>query len=150
MRENGISFSATTLSQEEGWGFDLVDLEGIDSIFSGSEDKPSRLLYYTYVGSEFETIHEKSEPYVPHAQNFYGFIGPLTVNTVERTWLIRKPALETIYVEPANKGRMLLKFSPAGLYDAATEAWAGTDLNGIQDFFYSGTTLPTNRCQLLL
>ena len=30
---------------------------------------------------------------------------------------------------------MLLKFSPAGLYDAATEAWAGTDLNGIQDFF---------------
>ena len=119
----------------EGWGFDLVDLEGIDSIFSGWEDKPSRLLYYTYVGSEFETIHEKSEPYVPHAQNFYGFIGPLTVNTVERTWLIRKPALETIYVEPANRGRMLLKFSPAGLYDAATEAWAGTDLNGIQDFF---------------
>ena len=119
----------------EGWGFDLVDLEGIDSIFSGWEDKPSRLLYYTYVGSEFETIHEKSEPYVPHAQNFYGFIGPLTVNTVERTWLIRKPALETIYVQPANRGRMLLKFSPAGLYDAATEAWAGTDFNGIQDFF---------------
>ena len=119
----------------EGWGFDLVDVEGIDSIFSGWEDKPSRLLYYTYVGSEFETIHEKSEPYVPHAQNFYGFIGLLTVNTVERTWLIRKPALDTIYVQPANRGRMLLKFSPAGLYDAATEAWAGTDLNGIQDFF---------------
>ena len=119
-----------------GEGLRMVDLEGKDSIFSGRvEDKPSRLLYYTYVGSEFETIHEKSEPYVPHAQNFYGFIGPLTVNTVERTWLIRKPALETIYVEPANRGRMLLKFSPAGLYDAATEAWAGTDLNGIQDFF---------------
>ena len=28
-----------------------------------------------------------------------------------------------------------MKFSPAGLYDSATEAWAGTDLNGIQDFF---------------
>ena len=116
----------------ESWGFDL---EETGSIFSGSEDKPSRLLYYTYVGSEFETIDEKSEPYVPHAQNFYGFIGPLTVNTVERTWLIRKPALETIYVEPANRGRMLLKFSPAGLYDAATEAWAGTDFNGTRDFF---------------
>ena len=119
----------------EGWGFNLVNLEEIDFNFSGREDKPSRLLYYTYVGSELETIHEKSEPYVPHAQNFYGFIGPLTVNTVERTWLIRKPALETIYVQPADRGRMLLKFSPAGLYDAATEAWAGTDLNGIQDFF---------------
>ena len=119
----------------EGWGFNLVNLEEIDFNFSGREDKPSRLLYYTYVGSELETIHEKSEPYVPHAQDFYGFIGPLTVNTVERTWLIRKPALETIYVQPADRGRMLLKFSPAGLYDAATEAWAGTDLNGIRDFF---------------
>ena len=119
----------------ESWGFGVLNSEGYDRIFSGSEDKPSRLLYYTYVGSEFETIDEKSESQVPHAQNFYGFIGPLTVNTVERTWLIRKPALETIYVEPANRGRLLLKFSPAGLYDAATEAWAGTDLNGIQDFF---------------
>ncbi len=119
----------------ESWGFGVVNSEGHDFIFSGREDKPSRLLYYTYVGSEFETIDEKSESQVPHAQNFYGFIGPLTVNTVERTWLIRKPALEAIYVEPANRGRMLLKFSPAGLYDSATEAWAGTDLNGIQDFF---------------
>ena len=110
-------------------------LEGTGTTFSMWEDKPSRLLYYTYAGSEFETIDEKSEPYVPHAQNFYGFTGPLTVNTVERTWLIRKPALEAIYVQPANRGRMLLKFSPAGLYDAATEAWAGTDFNGTRDFF---------------
>ena len=116
----------------ESWGFGL---EGRGTSFSTSRDKPLKVFYYTYVGSEFETIDEESEPLVPHAQNFYGFIGPLTVNTVERTWLIRKPALETIYVEPANRGRMLLKFSPAGLYDAATEAWAGTDLNGIQDFF---------------
>ena len=116
-------------------GFGIVNSEGHDFNFSTWRDKPSRLLYYIYVGSEFETIHEKSEPQVPHAQNFYGFTGPLTVNTVERAWLIRKPALETIYVEPANRGRMLLKYSPAGLYDAATEAWAGTDLNGIQDFF---------------
>ena len=119
----------------EDSGFGIVNSEGHDFNFSTWRDKPSRLLYYIYVGSEFETIHEKSEPQVPHAQNFYAFIGPLTVNTVERTWLIRKPALEAIYVKPANRGRMLLKFSPAGLYDAATEAWAGTDLNGIQDFF---------------
>ena len=119
----------------EDSGFNIVNSEGHDFNFSTWRDKPARLLYYAYVGSEFETIHEKSEPQVPHAQNFYGFTGPLTVNTVERTWLIRKPALEAIYVEPANRGRMLLKFSPAGLYDAATEAWAGTDFNGIQDFF---------------
>ena len=46
-----------------------------------------------------------------------------------------EPALEAIYIQPANLGRILLKFSPVGLYDAATEAWAGTDLAGIQDFF---------------
>ena len=119
----------------EDWGFNIVNSEEHDHNFLTWRDKPARLLYYTYAGSEFETIHEKSEPQVPHAQNFYGFTGPLTVNTVEQTWLIRKPALEAIYVEPANRGRMLLKFSPAGLYDAATEAWAGTDFNGIQDFF---------------
>ena len=117
-------------------GEDLgFNLKGIGYTFSTSEDKPSRLLYYTSVGSKLETIDEKSEPFMPHAQNFHYFLGPLTVNTVERAWLIRKPALEKIYVQPANKGRMLLKFSPAGLYDAATEAWAGTDLNGTQDFF---------------
>ena len=103
--------------------------------FWAIEDKPSRLLYYTHTGGDFETIDEKFESQMPHAQNYYHFLGSLTVNTVERTWLIRKPALDTIYVQPANRGRMLLKFSPAGLYDAATEAWAGTDLNGIQDFF---------------
>ena len=106
-------------------------------IYGTMADDPSRLLscYLRYASSDLETIDAKFEPYVPHLQNYFRFFGPLTVNTAERTWLIRKPALETIYVEPANRGQMLLKFSPAGLYDFATEAWAGTDLNGIQDFF---------------
>ncbi len=100
-------------------------------------DQPSRLLYYYihHAAGDLETIDEKSEPYVPHAQNYHHYLGMLTVNTAERTSFIRKPAFEKIYVQPANRGRMLLKFSPAGLYDAATEAWAGTDLNGTQDFF---------------
>ena len=104
----------------EDWGFDF---DGASYIFWSFEDKPSRLLYWYHAGSHLETIDEKFEPQVPHAQNYYHFLGTLTVNTVERTWLIRKPALENIYVQPANRGRMLLKFSPAGLYDAATEAW---------------------------
>ena len=116
----------------EDWEFDF---EGASDIFYLSEDKPSRLLYYTHIGSYLEMISEKSEPQVSHAQNYYHFLGKLTVNTAERAWLIRKPAVETIYVQSANTGWMLLRFSPVGLYDAATEAWAGTDLNGIQDFF---------------
>ena len=99
------------------------------------DDNPSRLVYHTDISGDLETIDEKSEPLVPHAQNLFRFLGPLTVRTAERAWLIRKPAFEKIYVQPANKGRRLLKFSPAGLYDAATEAWAGTDFNGTRDFF---------------
>ena len=82
-----------------------------------------------------EKIKAESEPQVPRVQNYYSFYNRETINTVERTWLVRKPALKTIYVQPANLGRILLKFSPVGLYDTATEAWAGTDLEGIQDFF---------------
>ena len=99
----------------EGWGFNIVDLEGKGFTFSTSPDKPSRLFYYTYVGSEFETIDEEIRtPCTTRRRIFTASLDPLTVNTVERTWLIRKPALETIYVQPANRGRMLLKFSPRG------------------------------------
>lgn len=38
-------------------------------------------------------------------------------------------------MQPATKEKALLKLSPVGMYDAATQAWAGTDLLGIQDFF---------------
>ena len=116
----------------EDWGFDL---KGAEYTFWKDEDKPSILLYFHQTGFYAGKIKAESEPQVPLVQNYYRFYNRETVNTVQRTWLVRKPALEAIYVQPANLGQMLLKFSPVGLYDAATEAWAGTDLEGIQDFF---------------
>ncbi len=116
----------------EGWGFYV---EGGEYTFDESEDNPSILLYFYQTGFYAGKIGAESEPQVPHLQNYYRFYNRETVNTVQQTWLVRKPALEAIYIQPANLGRRLLKFSPVGLYDAATEAWAGTDLNGIQDFF---------------
>ncbi len=116
----------------EGWGFKL---KGTEYSFGPREDKPSILLYFYQTGFHAEKIGAESEPHVPLVQNYYGFYNRETLNTVNRTWLVRKPALETIYIQPANLGRILLKLSPVGLYDAATEAWAGTDLEGIQDFF---------------
>ena len=116
----------------EGWGFYV---EGGEYTFADREDKPSILLYFYQTGFYAGKIGAESEPQVPHLQNYYRFYNRETVNTVQRTWLVRKPALEAIYIQPANLGRMLLKFSPVGLYDAATEAWAGTDLKGIEDFF---------------
>ena len=116
----------------EGWGFSL---EGGEYSFLADEDKPSILLYFYQTGFYAGKIGAESEPQVPRVQDYYGFYNRETINTVERTWLVRKPALEAIYVKPANLGRILLRFSPVGLYDTATEAWAGTDLEGMQDFF---------------
>ena len=114
----------------ETWGFRFGEYS-----FLRDEDKPSTLLYFYQSGFYAGKIKAESEPHIPLVQNYYGFHNREVVSTVNRAWLVREPALEAIYIQPANLGRVLLKFSPVGLYDAATEAWAGTDLEGIQDFF---------------
>ena len=96
---------------------------------------PSRLEYFYLAGSNIGKLTEASKPQVPHAQNYYRYLGPKTINTAERAWLVRKQALETIFVQPAIIDRILLRCSPVGMYDAATQAWAGTDLHGLRDFF---------------
>ena len=101
----------------------------------GFQDNPSSLLYYYLTGFHFKALEAESEPRVPHVQNYHRFFGTQVTNTAERMWLVRKPALDALYTQPAKMEQMLLKFSPVGLYDVATEAWAGTDLNGLQDFF---------------
>lgn len=96
---------------------------------------PSVLRYYYGAGSHIENLQEKSKPNVPHVQDYYSYLVPQSINTAERAWLVRKSALENIFVQPAMVDRILLRFSPVGIYDAATQAWAGTDLAGIRDFF---------------
>lgn len=93
------------------------------------------LQYYHRKGFSITEIDERTEPQMPHAQNYYQFLVPLTIDMADRTWRIRKPALDKIIVRPARIDRILLKISPIGMYDAATQAWVGTDLLGIQDFF---------------
>ncbi len=98
--------------------------------------RDSSILRYDYHAvSNIEKLSEASKPQVPHAQDYYRFLGPQIVNTAERAWLVRKQALETIFVQPAIIDRILLRGSPVGMYDAATQAWAGTDLSGLRDFF---------------
>ena len=84
---------------------------------------------------EADSLNKEAEPKVPHTQNYFGFLGAKVIGTADRTWSIRKSALEDIFIHPANVERFWLKLSPVGLYDAATQAWAGTDLFGIRDFF---------------
>ncbi len=96
---------------------------------------PSILKYYYQSHSNIGRLKEESKPNVPYAQNYNRFLGQQTIETAERAWLVRKQALDSIFVKPAILERILLRFSPVGMYDAATQAWAGTDLDGLRDFF---------------
>ncbi|MXZ01036.1 ABC transporter permease subunit, partial [Candidatus Poribacteria bacterium] len=116
----------------EKWQFGL---RGDGYTRRGIVDNPSSLIYYHITGFHYKTLEAESEPRMPHAQDYHRFFGTQITNTAERMWLVRKPALDAFYTQPAKTEQMLLKFSPVGLYDAATEAWTGTDLNGLQDFF---------------
>ena len=98
---------------------------------------PSTLESYHHQRSNVREIPAESELHVPQVQAYYDFLEPLVISTATRAWLIRKQALEAIFVQPATMDRMWLKLSPVGIYDAATQAWAGTDLDGIRDFFAS-------------
>ena len=100
-----------------------------------AENRLTLSYYYWSVLFYKGELNEESLPRVPHAQNYYGFLVPRIIDTAEQTWLIRRQALEDIFVNPALIDRILLKLSPVGMYDAATQAWAGTDLKGLQDFF---------------
>ena len=118
--------------------FGMVDVDPNWIWGSGYEyfHRDSSTLRYDYHAvSNIDKLSETSKPQVPHAQDYYRFLGPQIINAAERAWLIRKPALESIFVQPAIVDRILLRGSPVGMYDAATQAWVGTDLHGLRDFF---------------
>ena len=125
-------FLATDAFPGEDWHFKIMGSGWYGAYLWGSP----KHLYYTYESKmEADSLGEGAEPKVPHAQNYFGFLGPQVIGTADQTWFIRKPALEDLFIQPANVEHLYLKLSPVGLYDAATQAWSGTDLLGIRDFF---------------
>ncbi|MCY4568682.1 MAG: ABC transporter permease subunit [Candidatus Poribacteria bacterium] len=125
-------FLATDALPGEDWHFKITGSGWYGAYLRGNIDR----LSYTYESKmEVDTLNEKAESRIPHAQNYFGFLGAQVTGTADRTWSIRKPALEDIFIQPAHVERRWLKLSPVGLYDAATQAWAGTDLLGVRDFF---------------
>ena len=125
-------FLATDALPGEDWHFKIMGSGGYGAYLWGDIDR----LSYTYKSIiEVYTLNKEAEPKIPHAQNYFGFLGTQVTGTADRTWSIRKPALEDIFVQPANVERRYLKLSPVGLYDTATQAWAGTDMLGVRDFF---------------
>ena len=125
-------FLATDAFPGEDWHFKIMGSGWYGAYLWGT---PGRLSYTYKSRMEADTLNKEAEPKVPYAQNYFGFLGTQVIGTADRTWSIRKSALEDIFIQPANVERRYLKLSPVGLYDTATQAWAGTDLLGIRDFF---------------
>ena len=102
---------------------------------AGFRENRLTLSYYYWSVLYYREFYDRHLQRVPHAQKYYGFLGPQIIDAAERTWLIRKQAFEDTFMQSAFLDRILLKLSPVGMYDSATQAWSGTDLKDIQDFF---------------
>ena len=119
---------------------DAIEGEDLNDniLYSGSSGAPHISDPTTLKYSKAETrnirIKPEAEPLMPHVKAYFQFSEPRRIRAAERTWQIRQKALDQVYVHKANVAKNLMRFSPTAMYDFATEAWAGTDFHGIEDF----------------
>ena len=121
--------------ENEGIAGETSEFSKALGFYHQADVNPVTLTTYIENMSVISEIRPDFEKYVPVAKRYYNFVEPLATRTVEKAWRIRKQALDEIYVQQATIDRILLKLSPVGIYDTATQAWAGTDLSGLRDFF---------------
>ena len=121
--------------ENEGIAGETSEFSKALGFYHQADVNPVTLTTYIENMSVISEIRPDFEKYVPVAKRYYNFVEPLATRTVEKAWRIRKQALDEIYVQQATMDRILLKLSPVGIYDAATQAWVGTDLSGLRDFF---------------
>ena len=121
--------------EKEGIAGETSEFSKALGFYHQADVNPVTLMTYIENMSVISEIRPDFERYVLIAKRYYNFALPLATRTVEKAWRVRKQALDEIYVRQATTDRILLKFSPVGIYDAATQAWAGTDLSGLRDFF---------------
>lgn len=93
------------------------------------------LMRIDFKAYDWQQITPESEKHVPYVVRYHQFLTPLRIDAAERIGLIRLPALEQLRFRSARIARNLLRLSPASMYNLATQAWAGTDLYGVVDFF---------------
>ena len=91
-------------------------------------------LRYSKAETYLLRIKPDAEPLIPHVKAYFQFSEPRRIRAAERTWRVRQKTLDAVHVHKANLARNLMRFSPAAMYDMATEAWAGTDFYSIEGF----------------
>ena len=105
-----------------------------DGLHVGINNK-STLMRIDFKAYDWQAISPESEKRIPHAIRYHQFLTPLRIDAAEKIGLVRLPALEQTRFRRARIARNLLRLSPATIYNLATQAWAGTDLYGVVDFF---------------
>ncbi len=111
-----------------------VKTPGDGSVPDWTNSTRTILQYFKPAYREMTRIEPDSEPQIPYVKAYYQFSEPQRIRAAERTWLVRQKTLDQIHVHKADVAKILMRFSPAAMYDLATEAWAGTDFHSITDF----------------
>ena len=110
------------------------NMKGFVSRPSISNSNEAKLQYHISRWVDWDYIYPESEKQIPHVLAFYQFVEPNRLQAAAKTWQVRAQALEQSYIRKANFTRNVMRLSPAAMYDLATEALAGTDFDGIEDF----------------
>jgi len=93
---------------------------------------------YTHLKKNITFIPDASEVHVPTVKAYFQELTAARIRTAGTVWRIREKAFSETYIRKSSVARNALRFSPAGLYHLSTEAWAGTGLARVQDFFKAG------------
>ena len=93
---------------------------------------------YTHLSKNITFIPDASEIHVPTVKAYFQELTAARIRTAGTIWRIRETTFSETYIRKSNIARNALRFSPAGLYHLSTEAWAGTGLARMQDFFEAG------------
>ena len=102
--------------------------------YSGGYNNQTLLHHRFWWTYDYDKIDEDKEELVPNVQSHCQFMESSRIRAAEKTWLVRKKALDQTYGRKVKAVQMAIRFSPAATYDLATEALAGTNLQGIERF----------------
>ena len=95
-------------------------------------EKETKPIYYPVEIYSMHTVKAKEK--IPLVCNYFGFAVPLQIRTAEKAWQVRSSAFNDAFIRKAHFSENLMRLSPAGAYDLATQAWAGTDRHSVENF----------------
>ena len=92
----------------------------------------------THLRRNIRHIPDAAEIHIPTVKAYFQKLTSGRIRTAATIWRIRENTFSETYIRKSSIARNALRFSPAGLYHLSTEAWAGTDLARMEDFFKAG------------